>query len=47
MPMSRKIAVVATFLLGSLVVVTGIVRLVYVVNAFNGLKSLDSDGTCE
>ncbi|KAL9063649.1 MAG: hypothetical protein Q9161_009350 [Pseudevernia consocians] len=39
MAMKRKIAVILTFLLGSLVTVTGIVRLVYVIQAYSGLKN--------
>ena len=47
MATSRKLAVIAMFLLGSLVVITGIVRLAYVIKAFGGLKSNHADVTCE
>lgn len=47
MPTSRKVAVIGIFLLGSLVVVAGIVRLAYVIEAFGALKSPNADGTCK
>ena len=39
MPTRRKVAVMGIFLLGAFVVVAGIIRLVYVVEAFQGLAS--------
>jgi hypothetical protein len=48
MPKGRKIAVIGIFLLGTLVIVTGIVRLIYVIDAFAALEqSATADGTCK
>jgi hypothetical protein len=48
MPKGRKIAVIGIFLLGTLVIITGIVRLIYVIDAFSALEqSATADGTCK
>jgi hypothetical protein len=48
MPKARKLAVIGIFLLGTLVIITGIVRLAYVIEAFHALETeATADGTCK
>ena len=46
MPVTRKLAVISIFLLGGFVVVAGIVRFVFLVNAFTALEDPHDDVSC-
>ena len=47
MKTSRKLCVIGVFLLGSLVTIAGAIRLMYVIEAFNGLASYrNTDISC-
>ena len=48
MPIRHRITVIGMFMLGTLVVITAIVRLTYLIKAFSGLAAFETaDTTCK